>query len=78
MASTIFVTVDDVCLVGDDFDGDFFFFPFTWVHPSSLLGWSLVSGFGSVSVVFVVVVVVAVVAFVVSVAVILVVAVVVF
>ena len=72
VVSTIAVVVVDTgssCLTGDgDFNGVFFFLPFTWVHPSSLLGWSPVSGFGS-SVVFVAivaVVAVVVIAFVVS------------
>ena len=56
-AAAIVVVIVVVGFVGDDF----FLFPFTWVHPSSFLGWTPVSGFEFVDVVAVVVVVVVVV-----------------
>ena len=69
-SAVVVVVTGSTCLTRDgDFNGVFFFLPFTWFHPSSLLGWTPVSGFGYSSGVFVVVVVVVVVvmAFVVSV-----------
>ena len=42
--ASVIVTVVMVMAV-DDLTGYFFFFRFNWVHTSSLLGWSSVSGF---------------------------------
>ena len=58
-----YLTRDDCFVCDGDFSDDFFFFPFTWVHSSSLVGWSPVSEFGflsssSAALVFIVVVVV--------------------